>query len=267
MIEIIKSASFFSLVRGAKHQLSQYGVPKGGPMDAIAAHKANALVFNFKNTPILECVYHGPVVHILSPNQFAIAGAEVQPLINNTPTDEKVFQLNEGDQLSFKDQSIGFRFYLAVRGGFKVDPNRINNTTTLSYGHLPKCTQESMASNSLTLKQSEIIEVYPGPEFDQLSSIIKWSLLNQKLTIHPSSSRMAILFNERLSIGGNANMLTSGVCPGMIQWMPDGQLNILMQDAQTTGGYPRIFIVSHESLNLLAQKRPGQKIQLSLKND
>ena len=39
-----------------------------------------------------------------------------------------------------------------------------------------------------------------------------------------------------------------------------------MRDAQTTGGYPRIFQLTEESINLLAQKKQGDAIQFQLKN-
>jgi antagonist of KipI len=48
-----------------------------------------------------------------------------------------------------------------------------------------------------------------------------------------------------------------------MQVSPDGQLLILMADAQTTGGYPRIGQVVAADLPLLAQKTNGTKIHFS----
>jgi allophanate hydrolase subunit 2 len=33
-----------------------------------------------------------------------------------------------------------------------------------------------------------------------------------------------------------------------------------MRDAQTTGGYPRVFQLTNDAVNKLAQKRPNDKI-------
>jgi len=48
-------------------------------------------------------------------------------------------------------------------------------------------------------------------------------------------------------------MLSSGVIPGTVQVPPSGQPIILMGDAQTTGGYPRIGVVIRADLWKLAQ--------------
>ncbi|MEL6989257.1 MAG: hypothetical protein AAGK97_15710, partial [Bacteroidota bacterium] len=59
-------------------------------------------------------------------------------------------------------------------------------------------------------------------------------------------------------------MISSPVIPGCIQLPPDGLPIILMKDAQTTGGYPRIAVVDTDDLNILAQKKPGDSVGFSL---
>ena len=55
---------------------------------------------------------------------------------------------------------------------------------------------------------------------------------------------------------------TAPVLPGTIQCTPDGTLVILMRDAQTTGGYPRVLQVSDEGINRLAQKSTKDQISI-----
>jgi allophanate hydrolase subunit 2 len=50
------------------------------------------------------------------------------------------------------------------------------------------------------------------------------------------------------------------VLPGTIQCPPDGQPIILLADAQTVGGYPRIGHVAQADLPRLAQLRPGETL-------
>ncbi|MBT8260172.1 MAG: biotin-dependent carboxyltransferase family protein, partial [Bacteroidia bacterium] len=45
---------------------------------------------------------------------------------------------------------------------------------------------------------------------------------------------------------------------------PSGKLILLMRDCQTTGGYPRVFQLSEEGINTLAQKFTNDKIQFKL---
>jgi allophanate hydrolase subunit 2 len=57
-------------------------------------------------------------------------------------------------------------------------------------------------------------------------------------------------------------MLSSGVIPGTIQVPPSGQPIILMGDAQTTGGYPRIGVVVRADLWKLAQAPLNGRLRL-----
>ena len=57
-------------------------------------------------------------------------------------------------------------------------------------------------------------------------------------------------------------MMSSGVVPGTIQLTHEGQPIILLADAQTTGGYPRIAKVIDEDLDALAQFKPGDMLEL-----
>ena len=59
----------------------------------------------------------------------------------------------------------------------------------------------------------------------------------------------------------NKSMITSPLLPGTVQLMPAGNLIVLMKDAQTTGGYPRIFQLTEKSMAILAQKRTGDQIK------
>jgi len=55
-------------------------------------------------------------------------------------------------------------------------------------------------------------------------------------------------------------LLSHGLVPGVVQVPPNGQPIVLMADAQTTGGYPRIACVIDADLYQLAQIRLGEPI-------
>jgi 5-oxoprolinase (ATP-hydrolysing) subunit C len=62
---------------------------------------------------------------------------------------------------------------------------------------------------------------------------------------------------------GNGDMLSSAVIPGTIQVPPSGQPIILMGDAQTTGGYPRIGVVIRADLWKLARAPLNGRLRLA----
>src|SRR5262245_36434995 len=55
-------------------------------------------------------------------------------------------------------------------------------------------------------------------------------------------------------------ILSTAVSRGTLQVTHDGSLILLMADAQTTGGYPRIGQVASVDLPICAQLRPGDAI-------
>ena len=57
------------------------------------------------------------------------------------------------------------------------------------------------------------------------------------------------------------SILSEIIVPGDIQATGDGTPFVLLNECQTTGGYPRIATVLPCDLNLIAQARPGDTIR------
>ena len=107
------------------------------------------------------------------------------------------------------------------------------------------------------------IPVFPGPEFHLLSEANKHHLVQKTFTVSKDSSRMAYLLREKLE-NKLGSILTGPVLPGTVQLTAGGNLIVLMRDCQTTGGYPRILQVSESGLDVLAQKKPREKMGFAL---
>ena len=83
----------------------------------------------------------------------------------------------------------------------------------------------------------------------------QWQLTND-------SNRMgARLAGETLSLVEPLELNSHAVMPGVVQIPPSGQPIVLLADAQTTGGYPKIATVIAADLWKLSQTRPNEKIQ------
>lgn len=72
------------------------------------------------------------------------------------------------------------------------------------------------------------------------------------------------LTTELISEEEREEMISSGIVPGTIQITGSGQPIILLNDAQTTGGYPRIANILSEDMDQLAQLKPGDEIWFSI---
>jgi allophanate hydrolase subunit 2 len=69
---------------------------------------------------------------------------------------------------------------------------------------------------------------------------------------------------EEVKVSHNKSIITSPVIPGTVQLTPSGQLIILMKDAPTTGGYPRVFQLTEKSIAIIAQKKTGDTFSFKL---
>lgn len=117
------------------------------------------------------------------------------------------------------------------------------------------------------------VPVVRGPEWDWFSEAQQAAFLAHPFQVLSSSNSMGYRLSSFLEGSSDMlgeptvqrqSMISSAVAPGVIQVTPDGQSILLMRDAQTTGGYPRIGVVCYESLNEAAQLCPGDLIRFEL---
>ena len=59
------------------------------------------------------------------------------------------------------------------------------------------------------------------------------------------------------------NIVSDAIVAGSIQVPGSGQPIVLLVDAQTTGGYPKIGTVASADLPLLGRRRPGDRVRFA----
>jgi antagonist of KipI len=102
------------------------------------------------------------------------------------------------------------------------------------------------------------LDVILGPQQDAFTPDAIESFINEEYTLTPACDRMGYrLSGPALSRQNAAELLSEGVAFGAVQVPQDGQPIVLMADSQTTGGYPKIAVVTSASLPLLVQCPPG----------
>jgi antagonist of KipI len=106
-----------------------------------------------------------------------------------------------------------------------------------------------------------VIRYFEAHEYHSFSRHAQLLIETAAFRLSAQSGRMAYRFRGSPLYQENPLQLVStAVVPGTMQVTPDGQLMILMADAQTTGGYPRIGQVCRVDLSLLAQQLPGTSL-------
>ena len=280
MIEVLEPGLYTSIQDKGRFGFRNMGVPEAGFMDEISAILANKLLNNPENTPLLEITLKGPKLLFLNDIYIAITGANFDVFLNNSKIENnKVIPINSQDILSFGKLNSGIRAYISVFGGFESEKvldsssfyKGITTKERLEKGDVLKHneTNNTKIARKGSLKKnkpffnSKIIDVFKGVEFRLFSKKEQEKLLNFEFTVSHKMNRMGIQLNEK-QINHNFSMITSPVLPGTVQCTSDGKLIVLMKDAQTTGGYPRVFQLTKKSIAIMAQKKPNERIMFNL---
>jgi antagonist of KipI len=292
----IEQCGFLTTIQdGGRTNYLKYGVSKGGAMDVYSMQLANLLVGNELTAPVLELTQSPHQFTFLQNTLVAFAGGGLQPQINETEL--SLFQIhliNAGTVLQFKKQLPGFRLYMAVAGGFagdeflnsystdllvkaggfegrplkKGDTVLLQNKLTDFQLNLYKVLQSGAAIKfnwEIINFQYNTIRVIKGAEWDYLTADAKEIIINKSFSISPQSSRMGCRLKcEGISTHNLYNIISSPVTQGTVQLTSSGELIVLMADAQTVGGYPRVLQVIAADIPILAQKKPGDAIQFEM---
>lgn len=279
MIEILKSGLYDSIQDLGRFGVQDYGVPYSGAMDLYSASTSNAILGNSPSDAVLEITIIGPKLKFHYDTEIALSGADLCPKLNSYSIRMNTcYQVSKGDVLSFGKRQYGCRTYLAVKQGFQTELvmnsrsmyNLITQQSVLKKGdelvifNANKSKRLKTTNAAPGIEKSHFgahqIEVYKGLEFNLLTNLEQEKLLTTEFTVSKDSNRMAYQINEIVENNSDP-IMTSLVLPGTIQLTPSGKLLILMRDAQVTGGYPRIFQVSEQSINQLSQKFFGDKFR------
>ena len=260
--------------------LQQYGIPVGGPLDRGAARMANQLVGNPPDTPVLELTLIGPQLRFEGDCQMALCGADLSPSLNGKPIALcQTIEVKDGALLRFGTPKSGCRAYLAVRGTWLL-PKWLGSQSAFLQ-HTPCPTPESILHKGQMLEIQPLpqisrphaptghpvpslpfIRVWPGPEFSGFSRAAIASFFGRKHRLSADSNRMGYRLAEPLDdMRPFPELISSGIVPGTVQVPPSGIPIILLADAQTIGGYPRIANVLLSDLDLLAQLKPGDAMR------
>jgi allophanate hydrolase subunit 2 len=62
---------------------------------------------------------------------------------------------------------------------------------------------------------------------------------------------------------GKADIVSDALLPGAVQVPKNGKPILIMRDAQTTGGYPKIAVAMTPDVSLLGQAKPNDIIEFS----
>jgi antagonist of KipI len=265
------------------------GVGVAGALDGYSARVANALVGNADGAALLEIAFNGPRLRFGRAVRIAIAGADIDAHADGVPIPGwRPVDLPAGGELAFGACRRGARAYLAIAGGIVVPPVLGSSSTDLRAGfggHRGRCLAagDDLAvgdppaagedvptrttaiapwwidpSPDLSFAETTTIRVLPGSD----ASMPADALLASPYRVTAKSDRQGLrLDGPALVVADARDRRSEPVAPGTVQLPPDGRPIVLLAEAQTIGGYPRIGHVVSADLPRLAQRRPGQSLR------
>ena len=273
------------------------GVGVGGAADRYSLEVANLLVGNRLDAAVLEITLDGPTVRLHRAATIALCGAQIDTLVDGLALPAwRPIALPAGSILALGACRRGARAYLAINGGIDVALVLGSRSTDLRAtfgghegralraadvlplaGASPRLHDVSERAASLQpddapqiaswwidadadLDFSDSIAVRVLPGIDALHATD--ALHAQEFVVDAASNRQGLrLRGTALQIADPRERISEPVVPGTVQLPPDGQPIVLLADAQTVGGYPRIGHVIAADLPRLAQRRAGQYLR------
>ena len=108
------------------------------------------------------------------------------------------------------------------------------------------------------------IEVILGPQSEYFARESLETLQSNFYVISVDSDRMGYRLDGPAVRHKTSDMISDAIPTGAVQIPKDGKPIIMMRDSQTTGGYPKIAVVTTPDISRLGQAKPKDKISFKI---
>ena len=263
--------------------LAWYAIPQSGPMDSTAAELANAILGNAKTLPVIECHFAAPRIRFLSDATICLTGADVGWTVDGSEVKaNRTVKVSAGSLLAGGGAIDRCRAYIAIHGQIETSRTFGSAATHVSAKFGGNDGQAFVAGDQLSW-QKPIKPAFPvrikfdrtssdstlrlqrGPEFEFMNAASQKAIFTDSFSVSRHSDRMGArldgptLSTDRKQLADSVPLLT-----GMVQLTPKGQLIVVLQDGQTTGGYPRVGYLDAKAVELLNQTKNGHPINFRM---
>jgi len=286
-LEVVAVGAFASLQDRGRRGYRRIGVPWAGVLDPRLMRIANTLAGNAEGAPVIECfdgglqlAARGAVVRI------AVAGDAV--IEHESAGERRVLaawrsiSLADGDMLRIRRMESGRIAVVAVEG--LTLPLVLGSASTyaraalggldggpLRIGHRLPVPPASVRREQMLAEPPKPaggpIRVIAGPQADHFADAARATFVDADYVVSSEADRMGVrLEGPALAHLGAPEIVSDATVPGSIQVPGSGQPIVLLADAQTAGGYPKIGTVISADLPRLAAARPGQRLRFAWVN-
>lgn len=245
----------FSWKGAPRYGRQDLGCTPGGAQDRFSFRTANIMLDHREDEPALEIVHPPRVIRFTTECFFVMTGGAIAAELDALPLEQgRVYHAPAGGALRFRARRYGFRTYLACWPATGPGTDHIRDRVRGPFSQVARWPD-----------REGMIRVLPGPDrgflhnpeqFFRTPWVVaeEMSDMGLRLRAPGDDSRW-----PPLSVRSE-QLVSAPVCDGTVQITPSGPI-ILLRERQTTGGYPRGFVVVSTDLDLLAQYAPGSRVR------
>lgn len=257
------------------------GVPRAGALDGPAAALANRLVGNDPDAAVLETTLVGLTVRTDRARTIAVTGAMCEVRVDShAMAHSEPLSVRAGATISVGRARTGVRSYLAVAGGIDVPavlgsrstdtlawvgPARVQDGAVLPIGEVSAA--PAPLDVAVRRRAGPLLRLTPGPRADWISDRAWRDLDQAAYTVGADSNRVGLrLRGPVVQRARTGELASEGIVLGAVQLPPSGQPVVFLHDHPVTGGYPVIGLVELADLEICAQLRPGEPVELRVQS-
>lgn len=274
-LEILAPGPFCTVQDRGRPGYAAIGVGRAGPADRRAHDTANRLVGNTADAATLEATMGGLHIRARGPLVVSVTGASGPLTVNGTPDGTYcTLFMRDGDELAVGTPTSGLRTYIAVRGGFDVQPvlGSRSRDTMSDLGPSPLTAGDVLAIGDHAAdwpatqlapapNNGRSVRVSLGPRDDWFAD--PTALFVREWSVTSESNRVGIRLDGGVepTRSRTDELPSEGMVAGAVQVPPSGKPVVFLVDHPVTGGYPVIAVVSSTDLPILGQLRPGDTLR------
>ncbi|MEO8351285.1 MAG: biotin-dependent carboxyltransferase family protein [Chthoniobacteraceae bacterium] len=295
---IIKAGPLTTVQDRGRAGYREFGVSVGGAADPFSARVANTLVGNGEDAAVIEITMGGLRLTLADERAVAWCGGQFRVTIADVVVPAgRACRCLPGAEVRADLEGAGCRAWLAISGGIDAAFILGSRATDLRGGFggldgralrdgdaLPLCEINDAAGRlwarlpvdraasfgappewAQPFSRPEILRVAVGSDRDRFSAPAWETFLATEFSVSMEADRMGARLDgpvlERIDDGGD--LVSEAVVPGTVQIPPNGKPILLLADAQTIGGYPKLAHAIAVDLPRAAQLRPNDRIRFA----
>ncbi|WP_298208608.1 biotin-dependent carboxyltransferase family protein [Ferrimicrobium sp.] len=277
---VVRPGALTTFQDSGRPGLAHLGVPRSGALDIKSYCLANRLVGNTSGSTVLETTFDGVSLRFASPALIAVTGALADVKVNDQAVGWSMpVYVGQGARLDVDAAKVGLRSYVAVAGGFQVAPvlGSCSRDLLSGLGPPPLVADELIEIGPsstiapsvdfapyLSLGNSPVLTVHPGPRRNWLTEQAEHDLFSQHYQVLPESNRIALrLKGHPIERRYHEELASEAVVWGAMELLPTGEVVVFLADHPTTGGYPVVGVIDESLASLCAQLRSGDEVRFA----